>query len=514
MIVLVNITRSSLLHPILISIFPVLFLFSVNQNELDFQDIVLPSIIYVSTAFAIWIVLGSILKNRRKSALIVSLGLIIFFSYGHTINLLQEIPILWDLTGNHIPLRSLMIVYGIIFVTGIVLLLKAKKTFDNATIIVNVIAIVIISSLIFNIVSYEITNEVSSSRELNDDSNFVNFDVTNKPDIYHIILDGYGREDILKSYYNYDNSDFINSLNERGLIVSSKSNSNYFSTFLSITSMLDMEYLNYIAEINGIDSSNRKILKDIVDSNRVFQNFKAAGYTIININSNSSWFQNMKLADIKVCGSYGSFANQELIIMLARTSVLEPIYAKFFGLVERDQILCQFEEISKIRQQVEGPIFVFAHFTLPHPPNIFESNGEPRDTREIDFESWSDKEGYIGQIQFANTMMLQTIDKIKNNSDNPPIIIIHADHGPFHGVRDDRADEDMLKVRAGILNAYYLPDSLVKPNETITPVNTYRLIFNTYFNGTYDYLDDRTFFSSYDRPYDLEDITNILTDSQ
>jgi len=504
-----NITKSTIIHPILFSIFPILFLFSINQNEMDFQDIVLPSIIYVSIAFVIWIFLGFILKNRKKSALIVTLGVILFFSYGHILNLVQEIPLLEDWADGHIS-RNLMILYGIIFVTGIFFLLKTKRMLDNATTIVNVITIGIVSFLIFNIASYEITNEISSTRELNSEPNFVSYDITNKPDIYHIILDGYGREDILKNNYNYDNSDFINSLNEREFIVPSKSNTNYFTTFLSTASMLEMEYVNYIADIRGIDSNDRSNPKYLIENNKVFKNFKANGYTIINVNSVYGSFNNMELADFNVCGINDDFANREFIVMLARTSILNPVYADFFSLTTRDQILCAFEEIPKIRQQIEGPIFVFSHFVIPHPPYIFESNGELRNSEEFDLENWGDKQGYIAQIQFTNTKVLQTIDKIKTNSDKPPVIIIHGDHGPSYVTPWDSEDENMVRERAGILNAYYLPGSQVKPYETITPVNTYRLIFKAYFNGTNDYLDDRIFYSTYTRPYDFDEVTNIL----
>ncbi len=35
-------------------------------------------------------------------------------------------------------------------------------------------------------------------------------------DIYFIVLDGYGRSDVLKEFYEYDNSDFLRGLKEKG----------------------------------------------------------------------------------------------------------------------------------------------------------------------------------------------------------------------------------------------------------------------------------------------------------
>jgi hypothetical protein len=67
---------------------------------------------------------------------------------------------------------------------------------------------------------------------------------TNFPDIYYIILDGYGREDILKELYHYDNSSFSQALNNRGFNITAQSQSNYIQTILSLASSLNMEYLS------------------------------------------------------------------------------------------------------------------------------------------------------------------------------------------------------------------------------------------------------------------------------
>jgi len=63
------------------------------------------------------------------------------------------------------------------------------------------------------------------------------------------------------------------------------------------------------------------------------------------------------------------------------------------------------------------------------------------------------------------------------------------------------------------LNAYYLPDDgdgLLY--ESITPVNTFRLIFSSYFNSRYDLLEDNSYFSTYERPYQFVDVTEIVAE--
>ena len=107
------------------------------------------------------------------------------------------------------------------------------------------------------------------------------------------------------------------------------------------------------------------------------------------------------------------------------------------------------------------------------------------------------------------------VDEILSKSDVPPIVILQADHGPASTFGSDgwaRPTENMLRERTSIFNAYYLPqggsDLLYN---SITPVNTFRLIFNRYFKTNYDLLNDKIYFSDYEQPYKLIDVTDILT---
>ncbi len=88
--------------------------------------------------------------------------------------------------------------------------------------------------------------------------------------------------------------------------------------------------------------------------------------------------------------------------------------------------------------------------------------------------------GYRDQVNFADKRLLEIVKTILAKSDPAPIIVIQGDHSYFQG-----AD------RVKIINAYYLPDGGDKAlYPTITPVNTFRVIFNTYFGGNYELLPD------------------------
>jgi hypothetical protein len=59
-----------------------------------------------------------------------------------------------------------------------------------------------------------------------------------------------------------------------------------------------------------------------------------------------------------------------------------------------------------------------------------------------------------------------------------------------------------------ILNAYYLPGDSSEAAVDISPVNTFRMIFNRYFGGKYDYLENTAYFSVYNKPYEFTVIPN------
>ena len=99
--------------------------------------------------------------------------------------------------------------------------------------------------------------------------------------------------------------------------------------------------------------------------------------------------------------------------------------------------------------------------------------------------------------------MLEAVDTLLAESETPPIIIFQGDHGPWLQPREKRM---------WIFNAYYLPENNDKLYSKITPVNTFRLVFNTYFGGKYDMLEDVSYFSPVPKLYNFSEIPNKCGD--
>ena len=107
------------------------------------------------------------------------------------------------------------------------------------------------------------------------------------------------------------------------------------------------------------------------------------------------------------------------------------------------------------------------------------------------------------------------IDKLLKEADTQPIIIIQSDHGARMGVEDWNtagSDEKLVERIFNNFDAYYLPGE--KKNilyEPRTPVNTFPIIFNSYFNGEFNLHENRIYYSNpFENSYQFKDVTDVL----
>jgi hypothetical protein len=146
--------------------------------------------------------------------------------------------------------------------------------------------------------------------------------------------------------------------------------------------------------------------------------------------------------------------------------------------------------LEKLKElpELEGPKFVFAHFICPHTPFVFGPDGEY--VAPANWFNYKDKQFYLEQYIFISAEIEKVIDVLLKESEVPPIIILQSDHGTR--TNDPRidypvGDYDWQKI----LNAMYLPGmDYDTVSDNISPVNTFRLIFNHYFGADYPLLED------------------------
>jgi hypothetical protein len=167
----------------------------------------------------------------------------------------------------------------------------------------------------------------------------------------------------------------------------------------------------------------------------------------------------------------------------------------------RRRTLFALEQMEETVLDIPSPKFVFTHLVIPHHPFVFGANGEELNSVEAgvpDFDEY--KARYPDQVTYINKRITAIVDQILQNSADPPVIVIQGDHGP--------APFDVIERRMQILNVYYFPDNNGGLYPSISPVNTFRVIFNKYFGQNYPVLEDSSLYSAYDIPYNYEEILN------
>jgi hypothetical protein len=167
-----------------------------------------------------------------------------------------------------------------------------------------------------------------------------------------------------------------------------------------------------------------------------------------------------------------------------------------------------------------GPKFVFAHLMLPHEPYMFDRDGSFMTEEQVAEQGLH--ESFVRQLEFTNSRLLTMVDDILASSDEPPIILIQADEGPFPDRYEARvldfdwhdATTGELEQKSGILSAFYLPGvdhETAGLHPSITPVNSFRIVFNEYFGGTLPLLPGRIYAHTNQRDFfDFFEITDRL----
>lgn len=464
--------KNFIIFPFLLAFFPSWVIILKNYDELIFQDIII-SLSIISISVIAWIVITKIIKNRNKAALITGVGVGFFFYFGYIQDWLGGITIFSFPINKTSVLVPISI---IIFIITTIYFVKSRNNFKSAVKIANVLTITLVLVMLLQVVIPSAYAE--------------------KPNVYHIVLDEYTDNEILLKKFNYDNEKFLKFLNENGFYVPNKSFSTWESTLGELASILNMDY-QQLSERNAV---MRGLISDSfepLNNNKVMSIFSNQNYSIIETNSMLRW-EDFSNVDTKLC--YGGHINSEFLDQVLGKSIIRYFLAQYHNDVRRDIIKCTFNELSEITTQNSGPKYVFSHIVIPHPPFLFGPNGENvrPDHREISgLQSWENTQGYVNQLIYATNQVSVVIKNIVKNDPNA-IIILQGDTGTFTGIDDvsERRMKDIYQAHS-ILYAIRIPD--VNNLENVIPVNTYRIIFNNYFNMNYEYLEQRnyTFYDAY-----------------
>ncbi len=498
-------------YPLLLAVYPVLSLWAANFEQIPAVDVYRALLISFLAGLILYGLAGLTLRDLSRAALLSGLTLLLFFSYGHLYPWLEGKAVLGFVIGRH---RFLALVWLALLAGGAMLVLKYGKHAVNLSRIFNLTALaltVLVAGQLIYLKFAPLPTQVNSAAAA--DQNAVQLPPglrsEDLPDVYFIILDGYTRADALSEMYGYDNRAFIQQLNELGFVLPRCAQSNYGFTALSVTSIFNMDYFDPASYHLDPDSSEvyYKLLREYLSNSAVRRNFTRLGYRMIAFDTGYDW-ANISDADLYIgedaaaAGGINAFEN-----LLIDTTALRPLNealnegeqpASFLAPLKQklaedlrspqkrkyDLTMHALDEMENI-PALPGKKFVYLHIIAPHRPFIIGPDGEFSPSEDAD-------PGYPNQVTYLNKRVIPLLKHILDNTKTPPVIILQGDHG--WGLEPQN--------RMKILNAYYLPaGGAQKIYPEITPVNTFRIIFDTYFGTQYGLLEDKRYFSLADAPY-------------
>jgi len=514
------------LHPFLLAAYPVLALLAHNIGWSPPTDAARAFVVSLAGAALAFVLLRVLLRDPIRAGLLTSLGLLLFFSYGHLYGLLKASG-MGATIGRH---RYLAPAFAVTFLAAAWFILRRLRDGRPLTSALNWMSAALVAFPVLSLTTAALQppprpQPAVSSERLQLPSG------QPAPDVYYIILDAYGRADTLNLVFDFDNEPFLQFLRERGFFVADASRSNYAQTGLSLSSSLNMNYVDALLPGLTPGTRGRQSLWQLIQHSEVRRQLEGLGYETVAF---SSGLPGTEIRDADLYLSPGTVdetlsleGSNPFESMLAQTTMLRLVSDGVVALPRLLPALNYPYEIHRTRIRFildslghlpasDRPRFVFAHVISPHPPFVFGPEGEPRTpdapfTLKFTFDAGSTSReeylaGYAGQVAFVNSEMERIIDSILAQSATTPVIIIQGDHGP-----DSTSGRvSYVQERMTNLNVYLLPTGDAGLYPGITPVNSFRVVFNEVFGGDYELLPDRVLYSEYDTPYLFTDVTDAI----
>jgi hypothetical protein len=487
----------ALAHPFLFAILPSL------ATLIEVKKLVLPEEILPGLALCELFALLSygmawlFCRNLCKAALIASAALAYCFTYRSTDFALNTI---FSQGGASVPpwiVLSVFVLMGALIAPSLVKddvsLAGWKLKVDHreiGTTLSRVACILLLVNAV-QLTAYEMNlEELASKLSKELDVRLVNLDLPKAtaamPDIYYVILDGFANSDALTQSFGLTDHTLDNFLRSKQFFVVPRAKSNYDRTELSLTSAFSMEHLDSIPESESKKFDDMNVFGRLIDRSTLFRVLKKSGYKIFVVTASTS--EHFYVADRTI---HCAFINDFALALLGLT----PFYGTetYFHTIRnalangRLEVLRRVGDISSI----PGPKFVFVHTELPHAPCLFDAKGGLRPLPKGSYmTNWGTPKEYFDQWVYTEGVVSKWVDNLQQQTKGKAVIIVQSDHGsgiPF------AKPHDWYNERMKILNAYYLPD--VKNRglyETITPINSFRVVLNDYFDTKLPMNPDRS----------------------
>jgi hypothetical protein len=479
-------------HPLLFAAYPVLFLWSLNLDEVPLGDVLPPLIAVVVAATVATLVLAVLVGDRARAALIVTPIVLGLLMYGRVVDLIEAPG-----TVHRVGWAALV---------GLGALgawrLSASRLLSVDRLLLAVAGVLVAFTLV-SIVPNEIST-ASAAPPPDFAAGRVLATTTDAPkrDVYWLIFDRYASARGLELQFGVKN-DLVPWLRDQGFKVLDDSHANYLTTALSLSTTSNIRHLEDLTAGTTPGASFRDRVYGSLQNSVVAQQFKALGYRYYHL---GSWWGPTRVDSGADVNDNAAGASDFSSVLLEESAV--PLALKALGTAEEtfsknfQHGRYELQTLNSLRD-VPGPKFVWAHVLLPHPAYVFDTDGSYMTSAES--KHLGEAGAWKRQFEYTNAQLRSFISGLLAlPEDKRPIIILQADEGHRFNVKATDEGEDkggfdwktatpeQLEIKFGIMNAWYVPGGVdLGLDPKMTAINTFPVLFKRYFGLDYAMLPDR-----------------------
>ena len=473
----------SVLSVILTCAYPCTFIYFQNVGEGSFHETIFPFCIFIGVAAGILGIGYWFLKKIEKAALFTCLFMLMFMNFNMVNAALLKISSIFQ--GLY-----MLIFYLAVYLIFFVYLRKSKW---DASVFCAVIASIFGLLIILNGIMAipDIVKKISFQKNISSEWNETYVHQETYDNIYYFVFDEYGGPLSLEHYYEFENEEFTEFLEDSGFTISKTSyNRESINTVDTLPNVLN---LDYVTEIDGASEYNM----NYTENPALYQILKNVGYQINLVNHRDA----LREEGVRVISKFDGndrmdtitdyILNQSLIYNLSIRLAPERSSISIYA----EALLSALNDMKYAWQEVgEQPTLTVCYLQCPHVGFVFDKDGSR--IAEEDCLDWEDKSIYIDQVLFLNKWIKETVQAIQVNDPNA-IIIMQSDHGVRYAKHcmylyeeqeyDAELESDYME---NILNCVYWGKRKAVDIEGMSGINTWRTVLNVVLGSNYKMLPE------------------------
>lgn len=492
--------------PLYLILLPLFFIYS-GYNELfgflSFSYVIKNLATILMATVVMYAISYLFLGNYKKASVYCFFIILVCLLFGFIHDSLKSII-------KSAVLAKYTIILPVIFILFLVLLIaikKSKKQFKDLFLFLNTLFIILILSEIPNSIKrYQLDKSVHNLI----DFRFSAYNSYNpggtvpdslKPDIFLLVFDALASSKSMHEQLGYSNFALDSFLKDNNFYVAKNAKANYNSTIFSVSSMLNLDYLPpWIKPV----MNEPKILfwgTEALKNNSLYQILNSENYTIHNYealsSNNPNWIEPSFFDYLRTQHYYsktlmGRF-HRDIFWNFVPTNVSFIEKRQIESINRRNELQKKYldKTISLVKRAcvtTSRPKFVYGHFMVTHDPYLFDSAGQIlKNENALQKNNITNASTYCDQMPVANSIISDLVTHIKQKNKQNTIIIVMSDHGfPLELIKKSGYSFDAF-------NSFYFPDQNYKTlNDSIQPVNNFRIILNKFFGANYPMLKDST----------------------